>query len=60
MLEDEARRPRDRRAEKKRAEALITIVFCAKGVSGQGGAGRGEARVGCIILGCQPHHLSRR
>ncbi len=39
MLADEARRPRDRRAEKKRAEALITIVFCAKGVSREGGAG---------------------
>ncbi|CAM9869137.1 unnamed protein product, partial [Scytosiphon promiscuus] len=29
LMEDENRRPRDKKAEKKRAEALITIVTCA-------------------------------
>lgn len=34
MLKEEARRPRgDKKAEKKRAETLMTIVVCAIGVS---------------------------
>lgn len=33
ILKEEARRPRDKRAERKRAEALMTIVACAIGVS---------------------------
>lgn len=35
LMEDENRRPRDKKAEKKRAEALITIAVCAIGVSGE-------------------------
>lgn len=33
ILKEEARKPRDKRAEIKRVEALITIVACAIGVS---------------------------
>lgn len=33
ILKEEARRPRDKRAEKQRAETLVTIVACAIGVS---------------------------
>ena len=33
ILKEEARNPRDKRAERRRVEALITIVACAIGVS---------------------------
>ena len=33
ILKEEARRPRDKRAGKKRVEALVIIVACAIGVS---------------------------
>lgn len=33
FLEDEGRRRRDKRAEKRKVEMLITIVFCAVAVS---------------------------